>query len=60
MVWEGSYKAGRSYDGCGGHGLNAAGLAKDIGTQWNPVWFHDINDDIRTAIDELKEEGVYA
>ncbi|EPT01591.1 FAD/NAD-binding domain-containing protein [Fomitopsis schrenkii] len=60
MVWEGSYKAGRAYDGWGEHGLNVDGLAKDIGTQWDPVWFHDINDDIRAAIDELKAEGVYA
>ena len=60
MVWEGSYKAGRSYDGWGEHGLSAEGLAKDIGTQWHPVWFHDIDDDIRAAVDELKAEGVYA
>ncbi|KAH9937365.1 uncharacterized protein B0H18DRAFT_1206226 [Fomitopsis serialis] len=57
MVWEGSLRAGKIYDGWGDGGLNPEGAAKDLGTQWAPVWFHDVDDNVRAAIDELKAGG---
>ncbi|KZT74947.1 FAD/NAD(P)-binding domain-containing protein [Daedalea quercina L-15889] len=59
MVWEGSYRAGKIYDGCGEHGFSPEGVTKDIGTQWAPVWFHDVDDDIHNAVDELRAEGAF-
>ncbi|KAH9835875.1 uncharacterized protein C8Q71DRAFT_797371 [Rhodofomes roseus] len=59
MVWDATFRAGKIYDGWGDHGVSAEGIAQDIGTQWAPVWFHDVDDDIRAAVDELKLEDAF-
>lgn len=60
MVWEASYKAGRVYDGFGDHGLSPEGVKQDIGRQWDPVYKHDIDNDIEQAVAWLKEMSVFA
>ncbi|KZT08533.1 FAD/NAD(P)-binding domain-containing protein [Laetiporus sulphureus 93-53] len=60
MVWNGSMRAGEIYDGWGEHGLSAEGVEQDIKRMWDPVWHHDINDDVRDAVEGLKDAGVLA
>ncbi|OSX66927.1 hypothetical protein POSPLADRAFT_1072093 [Postia placenta MAD-698-R-SB12] len=60
MVWEASYRAGRVYDGFGDHGLSPEGVEQDIGRQWDPVYKHDIDNDIEQAVAWLKEMFIFA
>ncbi|OCH96428.1 FAD/NAD(P)-binding domain-containing protein [Obba rivulosa] len=60
MVWKGSERAGEIYDGCGKHGLSAEGIQTDGDGQWSPVWHHDMNDDMQTALQWLKDTGVFS
>ncbi|PCH34043.1 FAD/NAD(P)-binding domain-containing protein [Wolfiporia cocos MD-104 SS10] len=55
MVWNGSYNTGKIYDGKGEHGLNADGVKQDIGTRWDDVWHHEVDDDVTLAVAWLKE-----
>jgi len=59
MVWEGSVKVGRIYDGYGEHGLSSEGLAKDLDGIWDPIHYHDVDNDIPVVEGWLRDAGVF-
>lgn len=60
MIWDGSLAAGNCYEGHGTHGFTIEGVRSDLTGQWDPVWHHDLLEDIQRAVDHLKEGGIYA
>ncbi|EMD41848.1 hypothetical protein CERSUDRAFT_90429 [Gelatoporia subvermispora B] len=60
MVWKGSENIGEIYDGCGEHGLTQEGIRKDLDGKWSPVWHHDMQDDLREAIQWLEDTGAHS
>lgn len=59
MVWEGSLTAGNTYEGRGKHGFTVEGLREDLHEQWEPVWRHELTDDLRVALTYLQETAVF-
>ncbi|CCL98087.1 uncharacterized protein FIBRA_00081 [Fibroporia radiculosa] len=59
MVWNGSYRAGRIYDGAAEHDQSPEGVSEDIGRMWDPVIHHDVRDQVQSAVDWLKETLVF-
>jgi len=59
MVWERTVKTGRIYDGLGEHGPSSEGVTKDLARTWDPVNYHDVNDDIPVAEEWLRHMGAF-
>ncbi|KZT08532.1 FAD/NAD(P)-binding domain-containing protein [Laetiporus sulphureus 93-53] len=59
MVWDGSVRAGEIYDGYGEHGLSAEGVTEDLGRLWDPVWYHNLDDDLQSAVKWLRETSAF-
>ncbi|KAI0673672.1 FAD/NAD-P-binding domain-containing protein [Trametes maxima] len=58
-VWEGSRRAGRTYDGHGLHGTDWDKVPEDLDNQWRPVWRHDLDGDFDAAVALLRERGAF-
>lgn len=59
MVAQASEDTGNTYDGCGKHGFTPEGIRADLNNQWSPVWHHDVNVDIQSAVQWLQEIGIF-
>lgn len=60
MVWERSRRMGRIYDFHGPSGTTAEGIRKDVMDMYDPVWHHDMEDDLAGAVNTLRDRGVFA
>ncbi|KAI0780346.1 FAD/NAD-P-binding domain-containing protein [Trametes elegans] len=59
MVWDGSRRAGRVYNGHGPHGTDWDHISADIEGQWAPVWQYDFDKEFDTVLGLLRERGAY-
>lgn len=57
MVWGGSLKAGRTYDQNGQYGPTPDGIRKALDNMYDPVWHHDMDDDVRDIVQALRDRG---
>ncbi|KZV72615.1 FAD/NAD-P-binding domain-containing protein [Peniophora sp. CONT] len=53
-----SERAEKIYNGLGPSGADDVGRRKDISSQWEGIWNHDLQAEIAHAIQTLQEEGV--
>ncbi|KAI0784966.1 hypothetical protein C8Q75DRAFT_723504 [Abortiporus biennis] len=58
-VWDGSVAAGNSYEGHGKSGYSIEGVRKDLTGIWDGVWHHDLNQDVRAAVNYLEQNGAF-
>ncbi|KAI0652410.1 FAD/NAD-P-binding domain-containing protein [Trametes meyenii] len=54
-VWEASHRAGSAYHFRGAHGPSKEGL----GDIWKPVWHHDLDSDVESALSTLRQWGAF-
>lgn len=59
MAQRGSQRSGDIYDGYGQSGLTKEGIRKDAEGQWDEVWHHDLGEDVRRAVEWLREQGAF-
>ena len=60
MVWNGSRRAGMAYDRHGPDDpVSIEAAWKVIEHQYEPVWHHDMDDDIRDIVDTLRANGEF-
>ena len=52
--------SGRIYEGFGPSGDTFEGMRRDLEGIWDPVWRHEVMDDIEGAIRRLEVEGAFA
>ena len=59
MVWEGSRRTGRTYDQNGPYGPTPDGIRKALENMYDPVWHHEMEDDIHDILQALREKGAF-
>ncbi|KAJ7460974.1 FAD/NAD-P-binding domain-containing protein [Mycena galericulata] len=57
MVLERSFRAGIIYEGYGKPGYGADDMEGHLAGIWEPIWRHDLDGDVATAIASLTERG---
>jgi salicylate hydroxylase len=58
MVHQRSREAGEIYDSYGTK-YNAEQLQEHLSGIWDPVWDHDLQEDVVTAFERLKYRGIF-
>ncbi|KAI0800722.1 salicylate hydroxylase [Fomes fomentarius] len=59
-VWELSYRAGRVYEHHGAHEPTPEGVKEDLQNINDPIWHHDLDDDLKAALQILADNGSLA
>ncbi|OAX38393.1 hypothetical protein K503DRAFT_691684, partial [Rhizopogon vinicolor AM-OR11-026] len=61
MILRRSVWAGELYDSLQGDddGEVIASLRKQLSTLWNPVWHHDLGQDVEVALQRLRDMGTF-
>ncbi|KAI0699376.1 salicylate hydroxylase [Cerioporus squamosus] len=59
MVWEVSDLAGKVYDFHGPHGSTPEGLREDLADMCAPIWHHDLDRDLESAVGILRANGTF-
>jgi salicylate hydroxylase len=57
MVLERSFRAGVIYEAFGKPGYGFDDMEGHLAGIWEPIWRHDLDGDLATAITSLKEQG---
>ncbi|EEB93477.1 hypothetical protein MPER_07857, partial [Moniliophthora perniciosa FA553] len=58
-VTEGSNRAGKVYDNYGPGQLDTSMVAERLTGQWEPVWNHDVRDEVAFCVQMLSDESVF-
>jgi salicylate hydroxylase len=58
-VWEATDRAGRIYEGFGPSGRGAEDRRRDIEGMYDFLWYHEVNSDRDSALQLLREQGVF-
>ena len=58
-VWERTVMTCEIYEGRGPSGFSSEGLTKDLTGNWDYVWHHDLDGDIKAAVLRLQNDGIF-
>ena len=52
-------RSGRAYDQNGPYSPTPDGIRKALQHMYDPVWHHDVDNDIRDVVETLREKGTF-
>lgn len=54
-----SREAGEIYEYCGPSGSEQEAVRDDLRDIWSFVWHHDLDDDLKSAVNYLEKESIF-